>query len=156
MSHLLISLAIVASGKGQGSECNSIRELITQISDLSEEVAQDCLQAVEHIQWALDRYESPEPDASRAYMAYTWPLLISKGYLELLGQRRPEALIIFAHYAVILHYGRHMWLVGQAGHHIISLITKALGPEWQPWLVWPNKAIQSKTQPTTLNTNMES
>ncbi len=143
----------MAEAKGSGSECDAIRDLIRKATDLPEDVSRDCMWAIEHLQWTFDRCGTSEPDASREYMAFTWPLLINKGYLELLSQRRPEALIIFAYYGVMLHHHRTMWLVGRAGQHIISLITQYLAPEWQPWLVWPNQVTESNTRPSRHNSN---
>lgn len=133
----------VAEGKGYGPECNALKELIIKASDLSEKLTADCNKAIRHLQWALDGHEQPEIDHARVYMAYSWPVLVDTGYLELLGQGRPEAIIILAYYGAMLDHCREMWLVGRAGRHIVSLITKSLGPEWQPWLKWPNEVIHS-------------
>lgn len=148
---LLIIMYTVAEGKGHGSECNAIRELMMKASDLPEQMSADCNRAIEHIQWALDGHEQPEMDHARVYMAYSWPLLIERGYLDLLGQGRPEAIIILAYYGAMLHNCRKMWLVGQAGRHIVSLITKSLGAEWRPWLEWPNEVINSNKRPSMFN-----
>lgn len=142
----------MAAGKGYGSECNAIKELIATASGLSDEESAHCEQAIEHLQWALDKREQSESTRAQVYMVFSWPLLINNGYLDLLEQRRPEALLIFAFYGAMLHHCRHLWLIGPAGEHIVSLITNYLGPEWQPWLDWPNEVIRSDMRSDGFNT----
>jgi hypothetical protein len=59
----------------------------------------------------------------------------------LLSRRKPEALIILAHYAVLLHRRRRVWLVGNVGWILIQEISKFLGTFWKTWLDWPNEVI---------------
>ncbi|KAI1078063.1 hypothetical protein F5B20DRAFT_239975 [Whalleya microplaca] len=132
----------MAQAKGHGEDCTAIRELILRSSDLSEGLRADCIQAIEHLQWALDQCEQPSSLVKGKYMTFTWPLLISHDFTEFLGQRRPEALVILSYYGVLLHRFRDFWIVGGAGRHLISLITAYLGSQWKPWLEWPNEMVR--------------
>ncbi|KAG4429825.1 hypothetical protein IFR05_014696 [Cadophora sp. M221] len=73
---------------------------------------------------------------------YAWPILVSTEYAELVMQRRPEALAILAHYAVLLHWYRDSWMVGDGGRYMIEAITKHLGPYWEEWLASPNAELR--------------
>ncbi|KAH6720196.1 hypothetical protein BKA61DRAFT_231549 [Leptodontidium sp. MPI-SDFR-AT-0119] len=73
---------------------------------------------------------------------YAWPILVSTEYAELVLQRRPEALAILAHYAVLLHWYRDSWMVGDGGRYLIEAITKHLGPYWEEWLASPNEEFR--------------
>jgi hypothetical protein len=70
-----------------------------------------------------------------------WLIQVSVDYIQCLNQRRPEALVVLAHYAVLLHRGANYWFVGDLGRRIIHLINGHLGPLWADWLQWPNQVV---------------
>ncbi|KAH8669414.1 hypothetical protein BGZ61DRAFT_364547 [Ilyonectria robusta] len=70
--------------------------------------------------------------------AIAFCIIINHDYIEHLNQRRPEALIILAFHAVILHWNRNMWTFGDGGQYLIRAITSHLGAYWACWLCWPN------------------
>ena len=75
-------------------------------------------------------------------MVLGWPILVSPKYVELLRQLHPESLIILAHYAVLLHRGRDLWLIGEGGQFIIESICGSLGSNWEEWLAFPKAALR--------------
>ena len=74
-------------------------------------------------------------------LIWVWPINLSGEFTDLLSMRKPEALIILAHYAVLLHHRRRVWLVGNVGGILIQEISKFLGTFWKSWLDWPNEVI---------------
>ncbi|PVH89004.1 hypothetical protein DL98DRAFT_544056 [Cadophora sp. DSE1049] len=78
---------------------------------------------------------------------YAWPILVSSDYAELVLQRRPEALAILAHYAILLHRYRDSWMICDGGRYMIETITKYLGPYWEPWLASPNEELRAHLAP---------
>lgn len=64
-------------------------------------------------------------------------------YLDLLKRRQPEALVIFAHFAVLLHWNRDSWIIGEGGQYLIQSITSHVGRHWAEWLHWPNSALEN-------------
>lgn len=78
---------------------------------------------------------------------WAWPILVSSEYTELILQRRPEALAILAHYAILLHRYRNSWMIGDGGRYMIEAITKYLGPYWEPWLAAPNEELKASLAP---------
>ncbi|KAF2182946.1 hypothetical protein K469DRAFT_787057 [Zopfia rhizophila CBS 207.26] len=86
--------------------------------------------------------EIPREEHLSAGLIWAWPILLSGVFTDLLMKRRPEALIILCHYAVLLHQRRRMWLVGNAGRMLIEAITKFLGTYWKHWLDWPNQMLE--------------
>ena len=73
----------------------------------------------------------------------SWPVIVSAEYVNLLVQRKPEALVILAYYAVLLHRCRNFWVVGNGGPLLFDTVEKYLGPESDPWLIWPKSVIYS-------------
>ncbi|KAL2850186.1 hypothetical protein BJY01DRAFT_135967 [Aspergillus pseudoustus] len=73
--------------------------------------------------------------------ALAWPVILSVEYTDMLVQRRPEALVILAHYAISLHACREMWVFGDGGEFLIRSIDRYLGGEWAEWMEWPTRAL---------------
>ncbi|RYC58400.1 hypothetical protein CHU98_g7809 [Xylaria longipes] len=102
---------LLALRKGRGSECDAIRQLVTQSTDLSPTAAEACHLAIEQLQSILDEYIPGHPvPAHQVYATLAWPLLISEKMIDLLVLRRPAALIILAYYGVTLDFCG-MWMV---------------------------------------------
>lgn len=113
-------------------------------ADMGVESEQACREAVESLHLVYKSEPSiGETSAENAPgTIWTWPILLSGVFTNLLVKRRPEALIILCHYAVLLHRRRHIWVVRNAGQMLISEITRFLGTYYSDWLDWPNEAIQ--------------
>jgi hypothetical protein len=73
----------------------------------------------------------------------TWPLLLDIEFGDLLEQGRPEALVILAHYGMLLHRFRDSWLFGDSGRFVVQGVTRFLGQGcgWEEWLEWPNEVV---------------
>ena len=71
-----------------------------------------------------------------------WAIAISSTLVNNLASKRPEALVIFAYYAVILHWHRNMWVIGNGGKVLIGSISNYLGPDWEALLRWPLTEVQ--------------
>ncbi|CAG8907506.1 unnamed protein product [Penicillium salamii] len=62
---------------------------------------------------------------------------IPAGFLDLLDARQPFALVVLAHYAVVLHHLRDSWWMGDWGMRILSRIGDSVPPEWKALIGWP-------------------
>ncbi|KAL2849308.1 hypothetical protein BJX68DRAFT_276023 [Aspergillus pseudodeflectus] len=73
----------------------------------------------------------------------TWPLLLDIEFGDLLEQGRPEALVILAHYGMLLHRFRDSSLFGDSGRFVVQGVTRFLGQGcgWEEWLEWPNEVV---------------
>jgi len=76
---------------------------------------------------------------------FAWPVVVSPDYTNLVLQRRPEALVILAHYAALLHWYRGMWIIGDGAQYLVEMITRYLGTYWEAWLTWPTAVIAECT-----------
>ncbi|KAK4693648.1 hypothetical protein P7C71_g3792, partial [Lecanoromycetidae sp. Uapishka_2] len=74
-------------------------------------------------------------------IAFLWPVMIPQEYISMLNMRRPEALIILAHYCVILHHLDDYWWVRGWAMHIIEYIHQELDEDWRYWIQWPTNVI---------------
>ncbi|KAH7368395.1 hypothetical protein B0T11DRAFT_63899 [Plectosphaerella cucumerina] len=62
-------------------------------------------------------------------------------YFTLLQQRQPPALILFAHFGVLVHEIRHFWFIGAWGKEIVDVVSDLLGAYWAPWVSWPLESV---------------
>ncbi|CAI7651290.1 unnamed protein product [Penicillium glandicola] len=90
--------------------------------------------AIEHLGHALEQLmKGGQPKV----FAFCWSFRIPAEFLELLEGRQPFALVVLAHYTVILHHFRGSWWMGDWGNRILQEIGDVLDPEWQDLINWP-------------------
>lgn len=141
------------AGKGRGDHLGTVRRCLAE-AELGDEERRDCEQALDHLQWAVDddlhdndsqgqqqqkqqQESSPRHLSRPTRMVFSWPIIVSPLFVEMLEQHRGEALAVLACYGAVLHHCERLWLVGQAGRRLVHLIASALGPAWASWLSWP-------------------
>jgi len=143
----------VTSREPIGDHCKALTELIEDSEQLAEGDRDACLVAIRYLQISFDvtlvepsdsqRADSREEQPDNKYhMIFKWTMLLPPQFLTLLATQRPEALIILAYYALLLHHGREMWQIEDSGSYILSLVSDHLGPQWDPWLARPRKIMQ--------------
>jgi hypothetical protein len=125
-----------------GEDCRSVQELMDSSVGLSQEEKDACRIAIQYLQVGFDAVAAEaDYDYNRHHMIYTWTMLVPLKVTNMLARKQPEALVLLAYYAVLLHRGKELWQVGNAGAYIIDLIVAHLGPEWGNWLRHPQRMI---------------
>ncbi|KAJ5107160.1 hypothetical protein N7456_003835 [Penicillium angulare] len=61
----------------------------------------------------------------------TWPILLSKGFTDLIHNKRPMALVILAHWFVLVFQNSSHGLLHAWVEQIISGVSNFISPEWQ-------------------------
>ena len=146
--YLKASGALLRSTTARGGpECEHLRRMLEN-TPLTEETKALCLSATLSLQHIFNVQRlMPEP---RGVVPVTlaWPVLISADFVGLLHALHPQALIIFAQYAVLLHRARNLWIFGDGGKFLIRSISELLGSKWGQYLESPLAAL-SETLPST-------
>ncbi|KAI0967300.1 hypothetical protein F4678DRAFT_465548 [Xylaria arbuscula] len=111
--------------------------------ELGEEEVKVCLAAVELLQVGLDKVTAtatstaaPKPRARVHQMAFIWSVCVDAKFIDLVLRRVPQALVILAHYAALLHHSRELWQIGDAGYRFLHTICSVLGPSYEEQLEW--------------------
>lgn len=73
-----------------------------------------------------------------------WVHHVRPRFIELLSEKQPGALIIFAHYGVILGRSRRYWYFEGVDELILSVAEHFVPTEWASWLDWPKLQIREK------------
>lgn len=127
----------------RGNHCKKIRELVDRTNRLNEKERGACRLAIQYLQVGFDAVlaEGEEQPGYRYQMLFSWAMLASPEFTALLAAKRPEALVLLGYYALLLHYGRAMWQVRDAGAYILGLVVDYLDPGWHHWLEYPREAV---------------
>jgi len=123
-------------------ECKKLRDLIAS-ADLSPTSIGVCLDSLDNLGFYYNRENSSENPSRSINRLFSWLVTSSSEYITLLDERRPEALVILACYAILLHGRRNSWAVGDAGLRLFNHIDKYLSKRWEQWLQWPKSVVYS-------------
>jgi hypothetical protein len=134
------SNTLLRSKVAPGSECDALQAMINK-ADIMDSAREAYRLAILHLQRIYDLQPSNPKTSVQISMILVWPVLVPAQFVDLLRQRQAEALVICAHYAVLLHRGRHLWVIGDGGKFVIEVIRDNLGPEWQNMMELPNTAL---------------
>ncbi|KAL4866090.1 hypothetical protein BDV12DRAFT_139516 [Aspergillus spectabilis] len=88
---------------------------------------------IKHLGFSLDRVAR---GGETMIVAFQWIFQVPSEYMELYRQREPFALVILAHYAVIIHFLRRHWWMGEWGLRLVREIGQHLDANWRNSITW--------------------
>ncbi|EEU43351.1 uncharacterized protein NECHADRAFT_45071 [Fusarium vanettenii 77-13-4] len=132
MGWLVAAVKESKEGSHRPSESCSLLETMLQASDLNEESLQACQGAREALDLVYGWLQGPNGWGVHALLG--WSNLIPLRFLSLLEKQTPEALVILAHYAVLMHRFRAFWCLGDVGKRLVNGISGLLATYWVDWL----------------------
>lgn len=99
-------------------------------------------EAFRQLQAAFKRHfgphDEPRPAGGEDLLhALDWLMGLSDDFLRMLQDKHPCALIVFAHYAILLWQYRHRWPFGGWAEHILAGTYRNIDLANRKWLVWP-------------------
>ncbi|OQE26723.1 hypothetical protein PENSTE_c005G04499 [Penicillium steckii] len=133
--------SIADSGSSDGGELYQHLQSLLHSNDLNSTDKASCNQAISSLQSVLNFKSIYSADSLSINSILTWPIILDQGYTDLLRRRDPHALVILAHYGVMLHFRRDMWMCGDGGSFMVHLIAQHLGDQWSDWLAWPIQVV---------------
>ena len=84
-----------------------------------------------------------DPPGGLARRLIVFPMLVDKRFVDLVGEQRPRALIILAHYFALLTMLRGFWWVGDSGPREVRAMANEVPAEWQHLLRWPLELLEN-------------
>ncbi|KIW23521.1 uncharacterized protein PV07_11713 [Cladophialophora immunda] len=142
---LKLTQALLDTTDANGSECSALEGLISTLDadPGSQEIYRE---TVSHLQRVFNAQRAASGTKIAVPTVLAWPVLVPPEYVDLLRQGQAEALVILAHYAVLLHRCRELWLFGDSGRFLIESIRGDLdSSHWREWLRFPNAALREET-----------
>lgn len=74
----------------------------------------------------------------------SWSIIVSDAYIAAVRQRSPAALVLLAHYCILLKRSEELWWIeGKAEELLrkIKRILEASGEGWMQWIEWPMREV---------------
>ncbi|OAP63246.1 hypothetical protein AYL99_02473 [Fonsecaea erecta] len=143
---LKLTQALMEAKDVDGSECDALWDMM-ETTDTTPCSRVAYRESISHLQRVFNALRAAGGIKIALPTVLAWPVLVPPEYVDLLQQRQAEALIILAHYAVLLHRCRRLWLFGDSGRFLIESICGDLDSHWQAWLRFPNAALQEDLPP---------
>lgn len=124
-------------------ELSKARAIVSH-ADFDIETKRVCEKVVTQLQIMYNEYSQSELETEKPqFPESVWFIRLPTEFHALLLKKQPEALIIVAHVAPLLHHRRKHWIVRNAGEVLVNGISDFLGPAWSTWL----EEIQEPIQP---------
>ena len=87
---------------------------------------------------------------------FNWPINLPPRFLDLLSEKQPEAMVILAHYCVLIRWGEAVkedtWFIAGWARYMLETITESVPDVWQEQLAWPTMMITSEAAPPSAET----
>ncbi|KAF2148579.1 hypothetical protein K461DRAFT_324885 [Myriangium duriaei CBS 260.36] len=122
-----------------GVVSEQLSELFTH-GDMSDSARKTYDEALRRLQKELNCPDMTDMDDS-TFAVFSWLITTPPEFNSLLEERRPEALVLLAWFAVILHQHRKSWIIRDGGRYIFDLIEVHLGSRWEKWIAWPKAQL---------------
>ncbi|KAI9842063.1 MAG: hypothetical protein M1837_007488 [Sclerophora amabilis] len=82
-----------------------------------------------------------ETEERQLAIAFVWPAIVPETYISMLRKKRPEALIILAHYCIILHLVDDYWWMKGRAFYLVKNVQSMLEDPWRRWIEWPASVV---------------
>lgn len=93
------------------------------------------------LQWSKDHTSHGAENSNPLSLSFRWLFEIPFGFVELLDQRRPAALIIFAHFSVLFQNAPKFWWNEPIPAKIVKAVAAVLPQEYDKWIEFPIREI---------------
>lgn len=122
---------------------DQLRRLETAIKDADCDADDGiaCQQALEQLRYSFIRLSDKTILECEVSLSFLWPVIVPNRFIDMLNERRSEALIILAFYCIILHHLDAYWWMHGCAQHIMAEIESKISSAWQPWLEWPRSIV---------------
>ncbi|KAI1648352.1 uncharacterized protein F4817DRAFT_334731 [Daldinia loculata] len=132
---------------GPGSHTTELENFIQHSPALDANEKTVCKDALDRLQWFLSRADDAKKSGTSLGTPFlsliSWPVIIEADFLRLISERKPEALLVLAYYAIPLHFCRDVWIIRNAGQLLVQSIRLHLDQKWHRWLDWPEAMMNT-------------
>lgn len=112
--------------------------------------------AIYELRGAFAQANSTEEAMNANLVAHNFPFSVSDRFIEFVIQSRPPALVIMAHYCVLLQRIRSCSYSRDEGTKLLGVIQTRLGQEWQRLIEWPKRQVKEQFSGNAPQIDLES
>lgn len=118
----------------------NLEQFSTEVPD-NEEDKQACTAATHQLRHCFIRIYNKTSSECEVSLAFLWPVMIPQHFLDMIHDRKPEALVLLAFYCTILHHLNDYWWLSGWGRHIVENIRAELNDSLRDWVDWPSRVV---------------
>ncbi|KAF7626748.1 hypothetical protein F9C07_2287337 [Aspergillus flavus] len=122
---------------GLDGQISRLRYRLT-VEVLAEEERSVLEHAITELEKTCQRIEHART-LSASGMIYIWPIVVRVGFISLIEQRQPFALVLLACYCTQLHVFRRFWVLERRAESLLSEVLEVMPPEYADLLDWPRQ-----------------
>lgn len=111
-------------------------DLTTGKFSIEDTEALDLTLAVLHESWGLVTSSAIDSEMDDILVVYAWPVHVPQTFLDMLKEERPEALVLLAHYSLLLNRVDQLWYMQGMGKRLLETVRGKIGGEWGGWIAW--------------------
>ncbi|KAL5592224.1 hypothetical protein FOBRF1_013250 [Fusarium oxysporum] len=100
-----------------------------------------CCSALQILRKLFAMAATPNQTISTKTLAYSWPIQVPERFIMLVGEKKPEALVVLAHYCVMLRMIDSFWFMKGCAAGILKQCRDNLDSKWQPTIRWSMDAV---------------
>ncbi|KAL2060351.1 hypothetical protein VTL71DRAFT_9746 [Oculimacula yallundae] len=101
-----------------------------------DEALDECIKTLDQLRRVSCLPFAPSQSLTIMSAVYYWPGNVSSEYMQLIYDKWPEALIVLAHYCVLLKQADWVWFLRGVGQKLLISIEKELDTNWKPFIKW--------------------
>ncbi|KAH7369988.1 hypothetical protein BKA65DRAFT_9914 [Rhexocercosporidium sp. MPI-PUGE-AT-0058] len=80
---------------------------------------------------------TPSSDNDPPSAVLSWPVRVPEHYLVMVNERQPAALILLAHFCLLLNRAEDLWWLRGISRSLLQEIHRTIDAEWETWIAWP-------------------
>jgi hypothetical protein len=100
--------------------------------------------AIQSLRVCVEKIEANPGDRAAAI---NWLVVLESSYVSSLKDNQPLALVILAHYGIVLNGLRDSWFVQGLGIRVIEVVHLSLSEKWRPLVHWPMEQVGLRGEP---------
>ncbi|CZR62670.1 uncharacterized protein PAC_12567 [Phialocephala subalpina] len=144
--------ALQAGAKPTAEDDNSLTQIKNVVlnnpsvkSSTTDDEMDAYLDAIERLRALLAATTQPLDSILRRAACSIWPTRVSDTFVRLLSEKRPPAMIIMAHYCLLLRGLEDVWYMEHRGLNLFQIVERSLGDEWAIYVEHPRRELTRKS-----------
>jgi hypothetical protein len=120
---------------------HDIQHALTQLKSFITRDDNVCTSYLEALQLLGHNFRAMVAKPDHPALSISWLVLVDRNFVELLRQEAPLALLILAHYGVVLHIGSDTWFIRTWGRQVVEYVYERLPPDWRHRVTWAARKV---------------
>jgi hypothetical protein len=137
-----ISISIISQPMGSNEHLEELKKSIISMESENPEQA-TYLDALERLcqSFPTAAVSGIRPTQASPQVVFVWLFRLKDRFVECLQHRHPVALVILAHFCVLLNDLSSLWWMQKWTQHLLSEIYNSLDQHYRIWIRWPIEEI---------------